>query len=308
MTVAGRVAAGISILLLIVAVRTVFVGYPSYTPLVFAQLYMGLFALAMMIPTLQRTGKSEAGDHAILVVVAACMGAVLFSMAAPRIGEPNYCGGEYLLSDVARVPSLYRCTAAPMSIAGWFAGWWLTIWMTEWWYDRTNAGSGGAAPAERSSLLSLVVGVTAVALLIVVVRMLFVGATSFKSLALAEIYLWLVTLFLTIGTLVRTEVRGEATDWYLLTMAAIFGAVIFWNLAPEVGEPNFCMPLPRSLAVLRDQANAISRQLGVEVIVAVRPTLFRCTALPFGIAGGFIGWWGAFWVKTRWTGSSITTN
>jgi hypothetical protein len=291
---ARRVVVAISILLLIVSVRTVFVGYGSYTPLVFAQLYIGLFAVLMMFPTLIRTNESAAGDHLILLFVAASVGAVLFSLAAPRIGEPNYCGQGDLLYEVVRVPKVYRCTSAPFLFAGWFAGWWITIWAVDWWRARVDAGSSRtASTAER------IFAVFAVVLLIVAVSKLFVGSDSFKPLVFAEIWIFVFTLFIAVLTLIRTEQITEDPDWFLLMTAALVGAVVFWNVAPQFGEPNYCMPLPRGLRVLQDMASEISRSVGVTPQARVRPTLFRCTSIPFAIAGGFAGWWIALWASGR---------
>jgi len=288
-----RVVIAIGILLLIVSVRTVVVGYDSYTPLVFAQLYMGLFAIFMMFPTLARTDRSAAGDHPILLFVAASAGAVLLLLAAPQIGEPNYCGGKYLLYDVVRVPTVYRCTFAPFAAAGWFAGWWITIWAMDWWQARLDANSPG-----RASTMERLVAVFTVVLLIIAVRKLVVGSGSFKPILFAEIYVCVLALFIAVMTLIRTEQISDDPDWFLLVSAALVGAVLFWNAAPEMGEPNYCLPLPRGWRVLRAMMDAISRDVGVTPQAFPRVKVFRCTPVPLGLAGGFAGWWIALW----WSG------
>jgi hypothetical protein len=293
-----RVVVAIAILLLIVAVRTDFVGYDSYTPLVFAQFYLVLFGVLVMFPTLVRTGRSAAGDHLILLIVAASVGAVLFSAAAPRIGEPSYCGGNYLLYDVVRVPTVYRCTPAPFFVGGWFAGWWMTIWAMDWWQAKLDADS----PSDASTIERLV-AVIMVLLLVIAVRKLFVGSDSFKPLVFAEIYICMFTLFIAVATLLRTEQMTTDVDWYVLFAAALVGAVLFWNAAPQIGEPNHCFPLPRSWRVLRLMMDDISRSVGVTPPAVGRARVFRCTPVPLGLAGGFAGWWIALWWSGKRTSS-----
>jgi hypothetical protein len=292
-----RAVLAISILLLIVAIRTVFVGYDSYTPLVFAQGYIGLFGIVMMIPTLIATDRSAASDHLILLFVAAAVGCVLFAVAAPRIGEPNYCGGDYLLSNYARVPSVYRCTLAPFAAVGWFVGWWFTVWCVEWWKSRIDGdGEGVGATAGRLPAPGRVLAVVAAALMIVAVRSAFIGTQSFRTLAVAEIYVLGFTLCFSVATLLRTEQIDEP-NWYVLYSAALVGAVLLWNMAPEIGEPNQCLPMLRSQRILHDIANDISRTLGIKPQVIARPKMFHCTSLPFAVVGGFAGWWIALWVS-----------
>lgn len=299
---ARRILAIIALLLLVVAIRTLFVGYDSYTPLLFAQMYLGLLTIVMMFPTLVRTGASAGGDHPIVLIVSGVAGVVLFSLAAPQIGEPNYCGSRDLIYSVVRVPTVYRCTTAPFTVAGWFAGWWFGLWASEWW--TTKLGFDSTAAQEESGESSLSVGavmILAVTLMIVASLGLFVGARSFKPLVLAEIYIWLFTIFMAIGTRLRTVQIDNEPDWYVLFAAALVGAVVFWNLAPQIGEPNYCMPLPRGLRVLREMSREISRSVGVTPPPIFRPQIYRCTSLPFGVLGGFAGWWTALWA-VRWRG------
>jgi len=300
MSSAARVVLAIAVLLLIVAVRTLFVGYDSYTPLLFAQYYIGAFAIVTMFPTMVRTGRSAAGDHMLLLFVAAATGAVLFQLAAPRIGGPNYCGGEYLLYSIVRVPTVYRCTSWPFEVAGWFAGWWITVWAVGWWTAILDPESRDAAStAEKQSPPVYLVVVLAVALLIVAVAKLYLGSDKFEPLVLAEIYIWLFTLFMAVPTLIRAERTTPQPDWFVLYAAALVGAVVLWNVAPQIGEPNYCMPLPRGLRLLQDMAKDISRMVGVPQPVRVLPKVFRCTTIPLAVAGGFSGWWIALWLGPR---------
>lgn len=295
-----RVVIAISVLLLIVAIRTLFVGYDSYTPLLFAQYYIGAFAIAMMFPTMVRTDRSAAGDHMLLLFVAAATGAVLLRLAAPRIGGPNYCGGEYLLYSIVRVPTVYRCTSWPFAVAGWFAGWWITVWAVDWWtaiLDQESPDAGSTAEKKSSPVYFVVF--LAVALLIVAFAKLYVGSERFKPLVFAEIFIWLITIFLAVPTLIRAERTTPQPDWFVLYAAALVFAVVFWNVAPQIGEPNYCMPLPRGLRLLQDMAKNISRIVGVPQPVRVLPKVFRCTTIPLAVAGGFCGWWIALWVGPR---------
>jgi hypothetical protein len=295
-----RVVVAIAFLLLIVAVRAVFVGYDSYTPVLFGQLYIGLVGVLLVFPTLLRTGRSAASDHPLLQFVAAAVGALLFSMVAPQIGEPNYCGQGDLLYETVRVPTVYRCTSEPLLIAGWFAGWWMTIWIMDWWAARIGVDSDGVpVDPERSPPWIGAVVVFATGLLILAVGKLFVGSSSFRPIVFAQIYICLATLFFAAPTLLRAEQSGADLDWYLLFGGALVGAVVFWNVAPEIGGPNYCMPLPRGLRVLRDMTDQISRDVGVTPPAHFRPKVFRCTNLPFAIVGGFAGWWLVLWWSVR---------
>ena len=172
---ARRILAIIALLLLVISIRTLYVGYDSYTPLLFAQLYLVLLGIVMMFPTLVHTGDSAAGDHPMVLVVSAVAGAILLALAAPRIGEPNYCGTGDLIYSVVRVPTVYRCTTAPFRVAGWFAGWWFGLWAWEWWTTKLGLDSTAAEEQGGESLLSLgAVMILAVALMIFASLGLFV--------------------------------------------------------------------------------------------------------------------------------------
>ena len=305
---ARNLGLAIAVLLLIIAIRTLFVGYDSYTPLVFAQLYIGLFAILMMFPTLVRTGESAGGDRPMLLIVSAAAGTVLFALAAPRIGEPNYCGSRDLLYTVVRVPTVYRCTTAPFAAAGWFAGWWFVLWAADWWTARLGIDSYEEDQETANTSLSVgAVMILAVTLMIIASLSLFVGSPSFKPLVFAEIYIWLFTVFAAIATRLRTEQINPDPDWYILFASALVGAVVFWNLAPQIREPNYCMPLPRGLRVLQELSREISRSVGVTPPPVFRPRIFRCTSLPFSVIGGFGGWWIALWAtQRRRPGQSLT--
>lgn len=297
---ARRILALIALLLLVVAIRTLYVGYDSYTPLLFARLYLGLLAIVLMVPTLARTGAGAGGSHPIVLIVSAAVGALLFTLTAPRIGESNYCGYGDLIYSVVRVPTVYRCTSTPFAVAGWFAGWWFALWATEWWTTKLRFDSPGAQEQSGDSSLSVgAVMILAVTLMIIASLSLFVGARSFKPLVFAEMYIWLFTVFAAIGTRLRAEQIDNEPDWYVLFAAALVGAVVLWNLAPQIGEPNYCMPLPRALRVLRDMSREISRSVGVMPPAIFHPQVYRCTSVPLGVIGGFAGWWTALWAVHR---------
>lgn len=297
---ARHLGIAIAVLLLIIAIRTLFVGYDSYTPLLFARLYIGLFAVLMMFPTLMRTRASAGGDHPILLIVSAAAGSVLCALAAPQIGEPNYCGTGDLLYTVVRVPTVYRCTTTPFAAAGWFAGWWFVLWAADWWTTRLGIDSSDEERETANTSLSVgAVIALAVTLMIVASLSLFVGSRSFKPLVFAEIYIWLFTIFLAIATRLWTEHSNPNPDWYILCASALVGAVLLWNLAPQIGEPNYCVPLPRGLRVLQEMSREISKSVGVTPPPVFRPRIFRCTSLPLSVVGGFGGWWIAFWAIRR---------
>ena len=300
MSTLARSFTAIAILLLIVAVRTMFVGYPSYTPLVFAELYIGLFAIAMMFPSFMRTSNSEAGDHLLLLFVAAVVGAQLFRLVAPQIGEPNYCGGSYLLYSISRVPTLYRCTSVPFGVVGWFVGWWIAIWTVEWWRRRLPAESELDTPAIATPPSGRGLVLLALVVAMVSVYRLLAGSSSFKPLAFAEIGLALVTLFMAVPSILRAEQSNVDPDRFVLYSAALVGAVVLWNIAPQIGERNYCLPLPRGLRVLRDLGYEVSRSVGVAPPAIIFPKVYRCTAAPFAVAGAFAGWWIALWASERW--------
>ena len=292
-----RAVVTLAILLLILAVRTLVVGYTSYTPLVFAQLYLLLFTIVATIPVFVRIADSPAGDHVILLLVSGAIAIVMFAFVAPQIGEPNYCGGRYLLWQNVRVPTLYRCTPVPFAVFGWFAGLWTAIWSIEWWTGKLDVPSASNRVPVRRSFLPTVVAVVAVALLVAATATMFIGTRTLRQLILAEVFLLLFTLFMAVPTLIRGEKSGA--DQFVLYSAALVGAVLAWNLAPEVGGPNFCLPLPRSWQAMRDILNDVSRSVGVVPPTPPRLSAFRCTTLPFAVAGGFAGWWIVLWLTRR---------
>ena len=292
----GRVLAAVAILLLIISVRTVVVGYDSYTPLVFAQLYIDVFALGMTIPVFRRMDRSAAGDHIVLLLVSGAVAAYYLGLVAWALGGTTYCGGRYLLSSVVRVPSVYRCASNPAFAAGGLAGLWIAIWVIEWWSDRMNVDSDSDFAPRRSFLLT-VGSVLAVALLIVAVGTMFVGTRTFRPILFAEMYVFLFALFMAVPTVLRAE-ESDA-GWLMLFSATLFGALLGWKLAPQIEGPNFCSPLPASWGVLRDLSRDIARLVGVVLPPLVRPSVFRCTPVPFTVIGGFAGWWIAFFASGR---------
>ena len=130
------------LVLLVVAVRALFVGYPSFEPVLFAELYIWLFSVVAFGVMLQRTVRRTRGEHIFVLFLAALAGAVLVAQAAPTIGEPNYCGyfRDYPSGiDLRLPPKSFRCTSLPFEIAGWFGGWWLTLWLIMRWEERRGS-------------------------------------------------------------------------------------------------------------------------------------------------------------------------
>lgn len=292
----SRVLAAAAILLLIISVRTVVIGYDSYTPLVFAQLYIDVFALGMTIPVFRRMNRSAAGDHIVLLLVSGAVGAGYFGLVAWDFGGSTYCGGRYLLYSVVRVPSVYRCASHPAAAAGGIAGLWIAIWIIEWWSDRMNVDSDSDPPPRRSFLLTAG-SLLAVGLLLVAVGTMFVGTRTFRPILFAEMYVVLFALFMAVPTALHADESGAG--WFVLLSSALFGALLAWKLAPQIDGPNFCSPLPASWRVLRDLTRDIARVAGAVVPPLVRPSVFRCTPVPFTLIGGFAGWWIAFIASGR---------
>jgi hypothetical protein len=291
-----RVLVALAILLLVISVRTVLIGYDTYTPLVFAQLYIDVFALGMTIPVFRRLNRSAAGDHVVLLLVSAVVAAYYSGLVAWDLGGSTYCGGSYLLSSVVRVPTVYRCASNPAAAAGGLAGLWIAIWIVEWWSERMNVNSD-ADPVPRRSLLFKLGSVLAIGLLIVAVGTMFVGTRSFRPILFSEVYVLLFALFMAVPTAFRAEESNAG--WFVLLSAAFFGALLAWKLAPQIEGPNFCSPLPASWGVLRDLSRDIARLAGAVVPPLVRPSVFRCTPVPFTVIGGFAGWWIAFFASGR---------
>jgi hypothetical protein len=292
----GRVLAAVAILLLIISVRTVVIGYDSYTPLVFAQLYIGVFALGMTIPVFRRMDRGAAGDHIVLLLVSGAVAAYYFGLVAWALGGSTYCGGRYLLYSGVRVPSVYRCASTPAAAAGGLAGLWIAMWIVEWWSDRMNVDSDRDS-APRRSVLFPIGSVLAVGLLIVAVGTMFVGTRTFRPILFAEMYVLLFALFMAVPTVLRAD-ESDA-GWFVLLSATVFGALLAWKLAPQIDGPNFCSPLPASWRVLRDLTRDIARVAGAVVPPLVRPSVFRCTPVPLAVIGGFAGWWIAFFASGR---------
>jgi len=292
----GRVLAAVAILLLIVSVRTVVIGSDSYTPLVFAQLYIDAFALGMTIPVFRRINRSAAGDHVILLLASGAVAAYYFGLVAWNLGGTTYCGGSYLLSSVVRVPAVYRCASNPAAAAGGLAGLWIAIWIIEWWSERMNVDSD-SDPVPRRSLTLTVGSVLAIGLLMVAVGTMFAGTRTFRPILFSEMYVLLFALFMAVPTAIRAEESNAG--WFVLLSATFFGAVLAWKLAPQIDGPNFCSPLPPGWRVLRDLTRDIGRLTGAVVPPLVRPSVFRCTPVPFTVIGGFAGWWIAFFASGR---------
>ena len=293
----------LAILLLIVSVRTVVIGYDSYTPLVFARAYIDVFALAMTIPVLRRTDRSAAGDHRVLVLVSAAIAAYYFGLVAWDLGGTTYCGGKYLLYGFVRVPSVYRCASNPAAAAGFLGGLWIAVWIIEWWSERMKMDSHSDSVPERSLFLTAG-SVLAVGLLIVAVGTMFVGTRTFRPILFSEMYVLLFALFMAVPTALRAE-ESDA-GWLVLISATLFGALLAYKLAPQIDGPNFCSPLPPGWRALRIAFFDVRWSFPVAVPPLVRTTVFRCTPVPFTVIGGFAGWWIAFLASGRRKSVALT--
>ena len=124
------------------------------------------------------------------------------------------------------------------------------------------------------------VGLCVLALLILALRALFVGHTSFDPVLFAGLYVIVLALVVFAVVLVRTVRRTGGDYLYVLFGAALVCALVLTRLAPTIGEPNYCY-------FVRKYYYGITR---------TPPTVFRCTSLPFGVAGWFAGWGLALWL------------
>lgn len=122
-------------ILLVPAIRALYVGYPSFEPVLFARLYVYGFSIVVLgIPTFIATFRRAEAKYAPLLLGAAIVGGVLLAQAAPTIGEPNHCGYENEWRRFDWIPpKTFRCTSTPFEIVGGFAGWWLAFWLIHNW-------------------------------------------------------------------------------------------------------------------------------------------------------------------------------
>jgi hypothetical protein len=127
----GAVAGIIAFVLLAVAVRALFVGYNSFDPVLFAGLYVWLFAFIAFSVVLVQTVRRVGGDQLYVLFALALLGAIGLAQLAPTIGEPNYCWffGEYPYIGGRLPPRTFRCTSLPFEIFGWFVGWGVGFWL-----------------------------------------------------------------------------------------------------------------------------------------------------------------------------------
>lgn len=126
---------------LVPAVRALFVGYDSFEPVLFGELYLWLFAgVWLLLPTFLRTAVRVDGWRFAVIVVAGIAGAMLLGALAPRIGERNYCGyhQHFSFGRDGMPPRVYRCTSLPFEIAGGLLAWWAAYAVVRWWDSRTE--------------------------------------------------------------------------------------------------------------------------------------------------------------------------
>ena len=132
MKLLGAVVALVVLGLLILALRTLFVGYTSFDPVLFAGLYIWFLASVVFVIVLVRTVRRTGGDYLYLFFGTALVGALALTWLAPTIGEPNYCHFVQPypeIIDLSTPPRIFRCTSLPFGVVGWFAGWGLAFWL-----------------------------------------------------------------------------------------------------------------------------------------------------------------------------------
>lgn len=118
--------------LLAVAVRALFIGYKSYEPVLFASLYIWLFAFVAFAFVFAQTVRRIGGAQVLVLFVLALLAAIGLAQLAPTIGEPNYCWffrENPLVGARWTPPQTFRCTSLPFAIFGWFAGWAVGFWL-----------------------------------------------------------------------------------------------------------------------------------------------------------------------------------
>jgi hypothetical protein len=133
-------------------------------------------------------------------------------------------------------------------------------------------------------IIGAVASIIALVLLAVAVRALFVGYNSFDPVLFAGLYTWLFAFGAFSMVFVRTVRRIGGDQLYVLFALAVLGAIGLAQLAPTIGEPNYCW------------------FFGGYLYIGGRwlpPRTFRCTSLPFEILGWFAGWGVGFWLINR---------
>jgi hypothetical protein len=119
--------------------------------------------------------------------------------------------------------------------------------------------------------------------LVLAIRALFIGQTSFEPVLFAELYVWLFGTVAFVIVVLRTLRVTGGKHMLVLFVAALAGAVLFVQIAPTIGEPNYC-------GRIGDYPSVID--------LTMPPKIFRCTSVPFEVAGWFAGWGVALWLLT----------
>jgi hypothetical protein len=136
----------------VVAMRAMFVGYPSFEPVLFSELYVMLFAFVLFWLMFARTAQDISGRQVLLLFIGAVAGAALAVKAVkvwnlvPSTWEPDYCGDigyPHTAIDFRLPPKTFRCMSIPIAIAGWFLGWLVAYWLITRW---ERAGRQTEAP------------------------------------------------------------------------------------------------------------------------------------------------------------------
>ena len=152
---------------------------------------------------------------------------------------------------------------------------------------KAAAGPGRSLASRITSPLGIIT-LMAMVPLVFALRALFTGYDSLEPVLFAELYvmffsaLWLIapTLFVTIR-------RLELETWqvFVLVAATLVITFLVGRLAPQIGEPNYC----------GEMDGYYSSALNIKP-----PLVYRCTSLPFEIAGGLLGWWTGYWIIKWW--------
>jgi hypothetical protein len=133
-------------------------------------------------------------------------------------------------------------------------------------------------------IIGAVASIVALVLLAVAVRALFVGYNSFDPVLVAGLYVWLFAFVAFSMVLIYTVRRIGGDRLHVLFALALVGAIGLAQLAPTIGEPNYCW-------FFGDYPDIAARWRP--------PQTFRCTSLPFEIFGWFAGWGVGFWLMNR---------
>jgi hypothetical protein len=156
----GKVVALVMVAFFFVALRALFVGYPSYEPVLFAQLYVFLVsAVVLGVPSFVYSARRIKAWQVAALWFLGIIGMAWLSGFAPVIGEPNYCNSwdidwrsAFSHKRPTLPPKIFRCTEIPFDIAGFFAAWWIGTWLFNWWNSRGADDGADHGPHDRTQV------------------------------------------------------------------------------------------------------------------------------------------------------------